>query len=218
MRTARQPYNPEAERQRLIRLLHVARRDLRMEDADYRAVLSTASKGVHDSSKDMSATELERALAHMKRCGFKVRTKAKSASAKPKPSRALAGDLESKKIRALWLMLHDLGAVKNPSEAALAVYVKRITHVDDLHWINGEQAETLIETLKKWALRYLPDAIQKLVPQVKTAGIGYMQAMRLNEALSHAYSRGTFDPMHSAWQALNDVLAPSAAAVEDESL
>lgn len=221
MRTARQSLSPDAERLRLIRLLHVAKRDLNMEDADYRTVLQTASKGQHDSSSDMSLTELERALSHMKRCGFRVRhapSKVKKSPSKAKPSRPLAGDLESKKIRALWLMLHDLGAVQNPSEEALAAYVKRIAKVDALQWISGEQAETLIETLKKWALRYLPDAIQKLVPRVKTAGIGYMEAMRLNEALSHAYSRGTFDPMQSAWQALKDALALSAAAVEDKSL
>ena len=209
MRTARRPYSPDAERLRLIRLIHVAKRDLRMEDADYRAVLATALKGTKQSSQDMSLTELERALAHLKRCGFKVRTKAKSAPAKPKSSRALAADPGSTKIRALWLMLHELGAVKNPSEAALAAYVKRITHVEALQWIDGEQAETVIETLKKWALRYLPDAIKKLVEQVKAKRLGYMEAMRLNEALNVAFSRGTFDPMVSAWQALNDALRAS---------
>lgn len=201
----------------MIRLLHVAKNDLHMEEADYRTVLLTASNDQHDSSSSMSITELERALAHMKRCGFKVRTKPKAdrKAPAPKPSRALAGDPESKKIRALWLMLHDLGAVTNPSEAALAAYVKRITKVDDLHWIDSTQATTLIETLKKWALRYLPAAIEKLVTEVKAAGLGYMQAMLLNETLRNAYRRGTFDPMASAWQDLRRALKAHAEACVD---
>ncbi|MDD5249681.1 MAG: regulatory protein GemA [Rhodocyclaceae bacterium] len=187
-------------------MLHVAKRDLQMADESYRNVISTVSKGAHDSSKDLSVTELERALAHMKSCGFKVRRNGGKAPDRAKSSRPLAGDPESTKIRALWLLLHDLGAVKNSSEAALAAYVKRITGVEALQWIDGKQAETLIETLKKWALRYLPDAINALVPEVKKTNLGYMQAMQLNEALRAAFSRGTFDPMNHAWQALSDAL------------
>ena len=105
----RAAHNSDAERLRLIRLLHVAKRDLCMEDADYRAVLSRVSEGTHNSAKDLDILELEAAIKHMKRCGFKVRTKGSPAPAKARSSRPLAGDPESKKIRALWLMLHQLG-------------------------------------------------------------------------------------------------------------
>jgi hypothetical protein len=43
--------------------------------------------------------------------------------------------------------------VKNPSEAALASYVKRLTGVDRLEWLSTEQASSVIETLKKWQKR-----------------------------------------------------------------
>lgn len=199
-------YNFEVERLRLIRLLHVAKRDLRMEDADYRAVLSQVSKGAHDSAKDLCILELEAAIKHMKRCGFKVRTKGKPAPAKGQSSRPLAGDPESKKIRALWLLLHDLGAVNNSSEEALAAYVKRVARVDALQWINGQQAERLIETLKKWALRFLPAAVETMALQARELPLGDDEKAQLNYLLGQAFSRGTFDPMRSAWQALVDVL------------
>ena len=111
---------PTPNRQRLIRLIHVAKRDLSMDDDTYRAILQRIGKKA--SSADLTIPELEKVLEHLKRSGFKVRSKSKSAPkpAQAKPSRPLAQDLESKKIRALWLFLHELGAVKNPSEEALA--------------------------------------------------------------------------------------------------
>ena len=72
-------------------------------------------------------------------------------------------------MRALWLFLHQLGAVKNPSEAALAAYVKRIAKVDALQWADGHQTEALIETLKKWAMRYLPSQVQEMAQSLSTA-------------------------------------------------
>ena len=197
---------PTPNRQRLIRLIHVAKRDLSMDDDTYRAILQRIGKKA--SSADLTIPELEKVLEHLKRSGFKVRSKSKSAP-KPeqaKPSRPLAQDLESKKIRALWLFLHELGAVKNPSEEALAAYVKRIAGVDALQWISGEQAERLIETMKKWAMRFLPQAVKALVPQVGALQLSDLERGQLNAVLNKAFARQTFDPMHSAWESLNDVL------------
>ena len=193
-------------RQRLIRLIHVAKRDLSMDDDTYRAILLRIGKKA--SSADLTIPELEKVLEHLKRSGFKVRSKSKSAPkpAQAKPSRPLAQDLESKKIRALWLFLHELGAVKNPSEEALAAYVKRIAGVDALQWISGVQAERLIESMKKWAMRFLPQAVKELASQVGALPLSDVERGQLNAVLSKAFSRLTFDPMHSAWESLTDVL------------
>lgn len=197
----------EAERLRLIRLVHVAKRDLKMPDDDYREVLRTASGGRVDSSAEMTIPELDKAMSHFKlRCGFKVRTKGNSRPATPTPSRRQADDPEARKIRALWLMLHELGAVKNSSEAALAAYVKRLTKVDDLHWINGKQAERLIETLKKWALRFLPAELDRLAPLARQLPLSDVDRSNIAAWLHLARTRGTFDPMQGAYQALKDVL------------
>lgn len=202
----------EAERVRLIRLVHVAKRDLKMPEDDYREVLRTASGGRADSSAEMTIPELDKAMSHFKlRCGFKVRTKGNSRLAKPTPARRLADDPEARKIRALWLLLHDLGAVKNPSEAALNGYVKRLTKVDDLHWINGKQAERLIETLKKWALRFLPAEVARLTALAQELPLSDADRSNLSNHLHLALTRGTFDPMQGAYQALNDVLKRAGA-------
>ncbi len=203
-----------SNRQRLIRLIHVAKRDLSLDDETYRSILQRF--GRKESSSDLTVPELEQVLEHLKRSGFKVRSKGKPAkpkAVKAKPSRPLAQDAESKKIRALWLFLHELGAVKNPSEEALATYVKRIAGVDALQWISGEQAERLIETMKKWAMRFLPDAVKALVPRVAELPLSDEDRGQLNALLNKAFSRLTFDPMHSAWESLNDVLKKGASHV-----
>lgn len=185
------------DRQRLIKLIHVAKRDIALDDDSYRAILQRIGKKT--SAADLTVPELEKVLEHMKRSGFKVRSKAK-------PSRPLALDAESRKVRALWLFMHQLGVVQNPSEAALAAYVKRITGVDALQWSSGDQAASLIETLKKWAMRFLPAAVEQLVQEVRSVPLSDEKRDELNAALSLAFRRQTFDPMHTAWECLTDVL------------
>lgn len=135
-------------RARLIKLIHVARRDLAMAEDSYRAVIVGASKGRTSSSKDLLVPELETALDHMKRCGFHVKP-----GKKAQQSRPLANDLQSRKIRALWLELHQSGKVRDPSEAALASFLKRMAGVEALQWLNAAQASRIIEYLKQWQAR-----------------------------------------------------------------
>ncbi len=142
-----------ADRQGLIRLIHVAKKDLQLDDETYRSILMRIGK--KDSSSNLTVPELEKVLEYLKRSGFKVRSKPKSdAKAKAKLSRPLAQDLESKKVRALWLFLHQLGAVKNPSEEALAAYVKRIAKVDDLRWARGRVVDTAMKPSKLSVVAY----------------------------------------------------------------
>ena len=193
---------PAPNRQRLIQLIHVGKSDLSMADDTYRDILQRIGK--KSSAADLSIPELQKVLEHMKRSGFKVRSK--GVSPKANPSRPLAQDAESKKIRALWLFLHELGAIQNPSEEALAAYVKRITKVDALQWLNGYQAEVLIESLKKWAMRFLPKLVKALIPQVSALPLSDQDRSDLNGLLNTAFSRLTFDPMHSAWIGFNRAL------------
>lgn len=193
-------------RQRLVRLIHVAKRDLKMDDDVYRAILLKIGKT--ESSSKMTVPELERTLEHMKRCGFKVRSKGKSGIS----SRPLASEAESRKIRALWLFLHELGIVKNPSEKALATYVKRMTKVDDLHWLNSDQTLVMIETLKKWAMRSLPSTVNTLMQEVREdiksgkLHLSQQDAYVLNKVYQRALDFPSFDPMQDAWYALTNIL------------
>ena len=192
-----------SERQRLIRLVHIAQRELKLDKETYRAALLTVTGGKKDSCSSMSAAELQLALDHFKRFGFKVRLKLDRA-ARWTPRRPA-------KIRALWLLLRDLGAVNNASEEALAAYVKRITGVDALQWIDGRQAERTIETMKKWAMRLLPDHVRHLVDQVRDQRLEPAVLGKLQAKLNLAFTRNTFEPMHEALEALQAALKSGSA-------
>ncbi|QEY23541.1 regulatory protein GemA [Neisseria animalis] len=141
------------KRSRLIKLLHVAKPKLMMADGDYRCLLANVSQGKTSSTK-LSLEELELALRAMKARGFVVAVKPQGSRADIpvfEPQEDMAGQV--KKIRALWLELHCLGAVRNPSELALAKFVKRMTGVDYQGWLDVDNASRVIEHLKKWVLR-----------------------------------------------------------------
>ncbi|MFC5431776.1 regulatory protein GemA [Paraburkholderia denitrificans] len=111
-----------------------------MHDDSYRSVLRQI--GGKASSADLTVTELEKVLEHLKRCGFKVRSS--------KGACRQADDAQSKMIRGLWLELAACGAVQNRAEEALAAFVKRMTGADALDWLSSAQASRVIEHLKRW--------------------------------------------------------------------
>lgn len=134
-------------RLRYIKLIHVARREMRMDDETYRLMLSgmTGLDGA-TSTADLSVPNLQRVLEQLKQRGFKPRPN--KAGTRPR-----ANDEQSRKIRSLWLELHDLGEVRDPSEEALANFVKSMTKVSALQWLNVAQASRVIENLKQWQHR-----------------------------------------------------------------
>jgi len=139
------PSSPQ--RLRLIKLIHVARRELGMEDEVFRLMLTNMrGLGGATSCAVLSVADLSRVVDELKRRGFEVRAAGKS-------TRPLAGDAQSRKIRSLWLALHDLGAVRDASEAALGQFVLAMTQVSALQWLSAAQASRVIEHLKQWQQR-----------------------------------------------------------------
>lgn len=134
-------------KQRLVQLLHVGRSKLGMDEETYRSLIGNVSKDPsRTSSKDLSLQELEIALTRMQQAGFSVKPRRAQ-------TRKLADDDQSKLIRHLWLCLHELGAVRDPSESAMASFVTRQTKIQALQWLSSAQASRVIESLKKWVAR-----------------------------------------------------------------
>lgn len=193
----------------LIRLIQVARRDLNLDEPSYRAILF--AQGGNESLAAMPIEGMQKVLDYLKAQGFKVR--------KTKTDRKQATGKDASKVRALWLFLHELGAVRDPSEAALTAYVKRIAKVDDVQWMRGARRvdsgprpmlkgreELVIETLKKWAMRYLPAAVTALKQEVRER---YQKGL-LNEEQTGCAARGFkrsdegegFEVQWEAWENL----------------
>lgn len=184
-------------RNRLIKLIQVARRDLGLDEPNYRGILF--AQGGNESLAAMPIDGMQKVLDYLKAQGFKVRS--------TKTDRKQATGKDASKARALWLFLHELGAVQDPSEAALTAYVKRMVKVDDVQWMrSGRRVETVIESLKKWAMRYLPAAVATLKEEVRDR---YHKGL-LSEAQTGCAARGFerstqgdgFDVQWEAWENL----------------
>lgn len=175
--------------------IRVARKQLGMDDETYRLMLREVTG--KSSSTELTFAEVDRVLDHLVKKGFRL------TPAKGRPGaeggRRMDTSPEATKVRALWLLLHELGEVKNPSEQALARYVRRIAKVDDMHWADGPAMGRLIETLKKWAMRVLPGRCGAAFEDLRGRGLA---SEALAAALSVAVERGTFDPYAAAWEAL----------------
>lgn len=149
-------------KQAMIAKLHIAKTQLGMADDDYRAMLQRHGAA---SSKDMSVAQLESVLQELQAKGFKPTSPGKAGKRKQAKGELIG------KIRALWLFLFELEAVKDPSEAALASFASRMVKVDDLHWVDDRKAFALIEILKKWVVRVLPARITKQAEFCLAAGL-----------------------------------------------
>lgn len=132
----------DQRRRSLIAKVHVARKELRLAEDDYRAVLIRVTG--HDSAKLCTNAELTAVVEKFARQGFTAK-----ASGKP----AQADHPSARKARALWISLHQLGAIDNPSEHALEAFAKRQLGVTKLAWANQSLAYRLIEGLKAMAER-----------------------------------------------------------------
>lgn len=137
----------QASRDREIKLIHVGRRELQLDEETYRAMLQAVA-GV-DSAAKLDDVGRQAVLDHMKRKGFKVKGKSKG-KASMAPAGKGAADPQFLKIKALWSELAQLGAVRVNTEAAIRVYIKRIAGVNDYTFCNNTQVTCIIETLKKW--------------------------------------------------------------------
>lgn len=199
------------EERKLRQVIQIAKRDLVMDDATYRVVLRAA--GGADSTTAMRAPALRAVIEHLKKAGFQVRSK--------KGDRRQDTSREARKVRALWLFLHALGVVKSPEETALAKYVKKIAHVDDLRFAHGDAMLRLIETLKKWAMRFLPQKVEDLRLELVALRAERTFSAEEEGAMQHAFNRyrdfPSFDPYWEAWETFMRVLGrPVAGEVASE--
>lgn len=163
-----QPFNTAAND---IKLIHIAKAALGMDEGSYRALLAAKGNGA-TSSKQLSAAQRQAVLQHLKACGFVVQPKPGSAAAK---ANGWARTAEMTKLRALWWALADVGAVTRPADhqacddAIDAWAVRQLsTHtpkLDALRFASGAQMRELIEALKKWCRRVGAKVVDKPAPQ-----------------------------------------------------
>lgn len=140
--------DPSQQRRRaLLAKVHIAKKQLGLADDDYRAIIFQHCGSM--SAADATEAQLAAVVQHFGQRGFK-------SSAKSVPGRkAPAVDTPSaRKARALWLSLHQLGAVRNSSEHALEAFACRQLGCQQWRWSDQALSYRLIEALKAMALRH----------------------------------------------------------------
>lgn len=154
-RVGRLPARPatfaaDPHRRAMIAKLQIAKKQLGMNDDDYRELLARHSGGKR-SSTELTAAQLHDAIEELKKKGFRQTT---AASLSPRRSKPVQADHPAaKKARALWISLGQLGAIEDASEAALEAFAKRQLRCERLQWANGADMFKLVEALKAMATR-----------------------------------------------------------------
>lgn len=137
-------------RAKLIRLVHIGKRDLALGDDAYRDLLERLTG--KRSAKSLGAAQLDKVLTEMKGLGFKVQ---RPRVVKTPAQRRRHGPRDGQQafITALWISLAQLGAVHDRNDSAIDAFVKRQTGIDKLTWLTPQQAHRVIEALKQWCAR-----------------------------------------------------------------
>lgn len=147
MTAARKPADP---RRRLSAQIHIAPKQIGMDEGDYRALLRRVTGC--SSSADMTIAQMEAVLGEFRRLGFS--TQARTPVARESRSRRPADHKVARKAQALWRSLGLLCAVRNPSTEALEAFACRQLDCAAFQWANQSQGHKLIEALKAMAERH----------------------------------------------------------------
>lgn len=121
--------------------LHIARKELRLSEADYRAALTRATGKA--SAADLDADEREKALAEFRRLGWKG-----------KPTKASIDRPHVGKLIALWREAASDGVVRDGSDVALRAFVLRQTGVAAPQFLAAKKAASVIEAIKAMRRRH----------------------------------------------------------------
>ncbi|MXV43931.1 DUF1018 domain-containing protein [Saccharibacter sp. 17.LH.SD] len=125
------------DQKRLLALVHIAKKDLALEDESYRSLLHRIAG--QNSARGMTEKQLNDVLAEFKRLGWEK---------SPRKKRYVAANRASvRKIFVLWGSLRDHLACKG-SRAGLRVFVERMTGVSDPNFLDDQKAQQVIEALK----------------------------------------------------------------------
>ncbi|SHG65451.1 Mu-like prophage protein gp16 [Pantoea sesami] len=135
----------------LIKLIHVARRALKLDDDTYRAALQHVTGKM--SCRELKVEELEKVLKYLEEKGFR-RTRNRS------PVRRQNEDDLKAKVRCIWQQMHKDGFIHDGSDTGLDAFVAKMTvktndgkGIASLSWCRGDNLLLVLESIKQWHLR-----------------------------------------------------------------
>ena len=142
----------ENRRKKLIQLIHIGKGKTGMNDEAYRAFLTGVCG--RDSAAKMTVRQLEQALKAMRKNGFE------RPPGRVRPAEQGRATLEQLEyIKGMWA-----ACARNKNGAALAAFVKRISGVDALRFLNVALAQKVILALRDMMIKagFDPDTSEVL--------------------------------------------------------
>jgi len=128
---------------RTLAAIHVAKKQLDLDDDDYRAMLKREA-GVA-SARDLDEAGARRVMLWFDNHGFTRTDKAKGTAGDRRPI--------VQKARALWISLWQLDEVADRRDKALDAFTRRTTGKDTLRFCTNGEAGKVVEALKAWCQR-----------------------------------------------------------------
>lgn len=127
-------------RQGLLAKVHIAKKDLGLDDDAYREVLYgiTGERSAGRCSDQQLVAVVERLRAR----GWQPRAGGKQSD-----------NPQARMIFAIWGELGRIGALHTPTRPGLRAYCNNLVGVEDPEWLSPEQAAKVIESLKHWQKR-----------------------------------------------------------------
>ncbi len=189
-------FAPGPRRRSLIAKVHIAPKQLGLDEDSYRAVMHRVTGRI--SAADCDVAQLEALVQEFTRLGFR-------ATAKPVPGKrgtARADHPLARKARAMWISLGLLCAVRETSEPALEAFARRQMGCERFQWANQSQGDRLVEGLKAMAERHGWE--QSLAGLAKVHHVHALKG-RLCEAILFKLKRAGLAPSHwalgkAAWE------------------
>ncbi len=133
------------QRRSLLAQVHIARKDMGLDEDTYRALLRRIT-GQH-SAAAVDDAGLRQVLREMRRLGWRPAARQRTGRAGRK-WRAASPYPHVRKVFAVWGELKRRGIWRDPRRTSLAAFVRRMTGVDDPDWLTAPQARLVIEALK----------------------------------------------------------------------
>ena len=153
-----------AQRKPLIAQIHIAKKDLQLDDDTYRALLANAANG-KQSCASMSIQELEAVKKALVQRGWKPLVKSRLKPRQYSPKTTHKPPLEKNvadKIRAIWIDMAKHGYIQGGSERALGSLCHRMKRRQSVTWLTPTEQIQFLEQLKKMGARLAEQAIASL--------------------------------------------------------
>lgn len=164
--TTRYPQDSASQRAALVKKINTARSQLGWDEETWAAVKSTHGNCLSiaaSATPPATVAQLQAILDHARTCGFKDRYRQRNGTL----SQPLAQDAQAKRLRALWLEMHTLGAVQDAEETALCHWIMttkkgavQTGHVTtSISILPTADIDNAIGRLKQWRIRWLKSGI-----------------------------------------------------------